>query len=48
MIAYVFIGAHPGETFSRVALTRIAGFITTAARAQDHRIASVQAGVLEY
>jgi hypothetical protein len=48
VIAYVFIGAHPGETFSRVALTRIAGFISTAARAQDHRIASVQAGVLAY
>jgi hypothetical protein len=48
VIAYVFIGAHPGETFSRVGLTRIAGFISTAARAQDHRIASVQAGVLSY
>ena len=48
VIAYIFIGAHPGETFSRVALTRIAGFISTAARAQDHRIASVQAGVSAY
>jgi hypothetical protein len=48
VIAYVFIGAHPGETFSRVGLTRIAGFISTAARAQDHRVASVQAGVLPY
>jgi hypothetical protein len=48
VIAYVFIGAHPGETFSRVGLTRIAGFISTAARAQDHRIAGVQAGVLSY
>ena len=48
VIAYVFIGAHPGETFSRVGLTRIAGFISTAARAQDHRIAGVQAGVLAY
>ena len=48
VIAYVFLGAHPGETFSRVGLTRIAGFISTAARAQDHRIASVQAGVLAY
>jgi hypothetical protein len=48
VIAYVFLGAHPGETFSRVALSRIAEFISTAARAQDHRIASVQAGVLAY
>lgn len=48
VIAYVFIGAHPGETFSRVGLARIAGFISTAARAQDHRIAGVQAGVLAY
>jgi hypothetical protein len=48
VIAYVFVGAHPGEKFSRIALSRIAAFISTAARAQDHRIASVQAGVLAY
>jgi hypothetical protein len=48
VIAYVFLGAHPTETFSPLVLRRLAVFISRAARAQDHRIASVQAGVLPY
>jgi hypothetical protein len=48
VIAFVFLGAHPGETFTRIGLRRIAALLTHAARAQDHRIASVQAGVLTY
>jgi len=48
VIAYVFLGAHPGETFSPLVLRRVAAFLARAARAQDHRIASVQAGVLPY
>jgi len=48
VIAYVFLGAHPGETFTPLALRRVRAFIARAARAQDRRIASVQAGVLPY
>jgi hypothetical protein len=48
VIAYVFLGAHPGETFTHLVLRRVATFMSQAARAQDHRIASVQAGVLPY
>jgi hypothetical protein len=45
VIAYVFLGAHPNETFTAVGLHRIAAFLAEAARAQDHRMANVQAGV---
>jgi hypothetical protein len=48
VIAYVFLGAHPDEKFSPLVLRRLAVFIARAARAQDHRIASVQAGVLPH
>jgi hypothetical protein len=48
VIAYVFLGAHPGEKFSPLVLRRVAAFLARAARAQDHRIASVQSGVLPY
>lgn len=48
VIAYVFLGAHPGEAFTPLVLRRVATFLSQAAQAQDHRIASVQAGVLAY
>jgi hypothetical protein len=48
VIASVFLGAHPHETFTPLVLRRLKAFMVQAARAQDRRIASVQAGVLPY
>jgi hypothetical protein len=45
VIAYVLLEAHPNETFTTAGLRRIAAFLAEAARAQDHRIANVQASV---
>ena len=42
VIAYVALGAHPNQKFSRIGMRRIATFLATAARAEARRVQSVQ------
>jgi hypothetical protein len=44
VIAYVALGAHPNQKFSRIGMRRIATFLATAARAEYRRVQSVQDG----
>jgi hypothetical protein len=44
VIAYVALGAHPNQKFTRIGMRRIATFLATAARAEFRRVQSVQGG----
>jgi hypothetical protein len=44
VIAYVALGAHPNQKFTRIGMRRIATFLATAARAEYRRVQSVQDG----